>query len=218
MIPYFARRFILLTIFRHKIVLILLILCTSCTVPPPNEENPTPLYAIIPAHQSCIAPGDVQSWMLWALFGNDDDGIYGEGPKAHFCEDEPNTTDKFWRWWRRNPLHNFTFYVIGSADRFNSAFALLKVGDRGSCIFYPQYHPTEYPFDHIGLYLALHGGKPFLSLRFPWTRHRSFNFYCGWRCRGNFGMVLHPFKRTRIKCKYLDCNHLEEINLVQQKG
>lgn len=176
-----------------------MILCCGCSIPHPTTDNPAPLYSIIPKHRDCIPPGDPAAWTLWALFGNDDDGIYGEGPKAHFRIGEPNTTSKFWRWWLRNPLHNFTFYVIGSADRYNSAFALLKLSDRGCALLYPQFHPTEYPFDHAGIYLALHGGKPFLSLRLPWTTRRSFNFYIGWRCRGNFGFVCHPFKETKAK-------------------
>lgn len=41
--------------------------------------------------------------ILWALFGNDEDGPYGMFP--HTC----------WgavRWWLRNPLHNLCFHVI----------------------------------------------------------------------------------------------------------
>ncbi len=195
--PYFARRFILLTIFRLKKVLILLILCSGCTVPPPNEDNPTPLYAIIPPHRDEVQCGDIAGWTMWAFFGNDDDGIYGEGPQAHFCPELPNTCSKFWRWWLRNPLHNFTFYVIGSADRFNSAFSLLKIGDKGCSFFYPEAFPTEFPFYYGGIYAAMHGGKPFVSLRLPLSSQRVFNAYLGWRCRGNFGICLQPCKKIK---------------------
>lgn len=141
-------------------------------------------------------------WILWALFGNDDDGIYGEGPHAHFRVCRPNTTQKFIAWWLRNPLHNFTFYVIGSADRRNSAFTLLKCSDRGFTLCSKEKRKTtEYPFDYGGFYFALHGGKPFISVRIPWSPTRGVAFYCGWRCRGNFGIAFNPAKQIRFADK-----------------
>lgn len=178
----------------YKFLLILLFFFTSCSGYRPTSENPTPLYEVIPCHRSAVPPGDVASWMAWAIFGNDDDGIYGEGPKAHYYPNYPNTVGKFWRWWLRNPLHNFTFYVIGSADRQNSAFTVLKIGDKGCALLCKNRRKaTEFPFYHGGIYIAFHGGKPYVSMRLPITGKRCLNFYFGWRCRGNFGIKLQPF-------------------------
>lgn len=41
------------------------------------------------------------SWVLWALFGNDDDGLYG-----------PHADKSFWSWWWRNRWHNLCFRVL----------------------------------------------------------------------------------------------------------
>lgn len=41
--------------------------------------------------------------IIWALFGNDEDGPYGF---------YPHTTWGAIRWWLRNPFHNLTFHVL----------------------------------------------------------------------------------------------------------
>lgn len=43
------------------------------------------------------------TWLVWALFGNDEDGIYGM---------YPHTTWGAVRWWLRNPFHNLCFHVL----------------------------------------------------------------------------------------------------------
>ncbi len=49
------------------------------------------LYDIIPRHRSQIYWYDVPHWITWALFGNDDDGIFGEEPTSHFhCNETPS--------------------------------------------------------------------------------------------------------------------------------
>lgn len=51
---------------------------------------------------------------FWALFGNDDDGYFGDD---HWRAGRAKT---FWlaaQWWFRNPFHNLFFYVIGVGDR-----------------------------------------------------------------------------------------------------
>lgn len=54
---------------------------------------------------------DFWQYLLWATFGNDDDGIYGD------LSFNP-TQEKTWQiavlWWLRNPLHNAVYYVLGT--------------------------------------------------------------------------------------------------------
>jgi len=158
------------------------------------SENKTaalkhPLYHIVPRHRSQICWIDLPHWTTWALFGNDDDGIFGEEPSADYLPDERICATKALRWFLRNPLHNFTFYVIGGADRCNGEFDILRIDDTG--ISSGHYRcPARYTFPSKKsscFYVALHGGKPFVALRWIHCPHHQSDFYLGWRCRGNFG-------------------------------
>jgi hypothetical protein len=96
--------------------------------------------------------------------------------------DSPNAPDSyrpgqpgrvFW-WHLRNPCHNFTFFVIGLADR-----PFTRTGKFPE----PNFNPA--------------GGWNWTVCRYHWLRlpflsHQKgwFKFYCGWRSGGNFGMRL----------------------------
>ncbi len=96
--------------------------------------------------------------------------------------DSPNAPDSyrpgqpgrvFW-WHLRNPCHNFTFFVIGLADR-----PFTRTGKFPE----PNFNPA--------------GGWNWTVCRYHWLRlpflsHQKgwFKFYCGWRSGGNFGMQL----------------------------
>jgi len=61
---------------------------------------------------------DIRWWLklnpLWALFGNVDDGLFGD---LNF---NPQGKRSLWtaiKWWFRNPMHNLMFYVVGVADK-----------------------------------------------------------------------------------------------------
>lgn len=91
--------------------------------------------------------------------------------------DEPTAPDDYrvgeklrtLKWHLRNPFHNFTFYVIGIAD---------KEFTRTGC------------FREQGWTWAVcrHG---WLRLPFISYRRGGFTFYCGWRDRGNFGFKFN---------------------------
>ncbi|MFN4173668.1 MAG: hypothetical protein ACK4HV_00995, partial [Parachlamydiaceae bacterium] len=133
-----------------------------------------------------IESSDLKSKCLWALFGNEDDGIYGED--ANFLPNEPNDEKKARKWWIRNPMHNFCFYVIGSADKVNDEITLLKISKKGfDSLSYKPVGDTVFADKGTSLFIALHGKKPFISLRLG-SENRSFDFYMGWRERGNFGL------------------------------
>lgn len=141
-----------------------------------------PLYSVVPRHRCQIRPLDMGHWITWMLFGNDDDGLFGEGKKANYCLDTPPSTFKALRWTMRNPLHNFCFYVIGSAHRTNRKIALIDLKSKlnGSKFF-----------------IGFHGGKPFISLCFDYSSSRKGEFYIGWRERGNFGIKFLPFREKK---------------------
>ncbi len=112
--------------------------------------------------------------IIWALFGNDDDGIYGD---LNF---NPSQQKTWWiaiKWWLRNPFHNFTFYVIGLADIPESDYTR-----RG-----------RYPFTNFNPYM----GWNFTAITYKWlwlpfiSYEGEFGkFYIGWRDRGAFGFKL----------------------------
>ena len=104
---------------------------------------------------------------LWAIFGNNDDWP----PPAHCYPELPDWKRRGW-WLIRNPLHNFTFYVIGVADK--EYYFWGKTWGKGWNFAYIEYS-----------WLLL----PFVSYR-----GKSIEGYIGWRDRGNFGISLRPSK------------------------
>ena len=108
-------------------------------------------------------------------FGNLDD----PEPPEWYRHDDPARSRK---WYGRNALHNFTFYVVGIADK---EFA----------------HMGRYP----GELFNPHGGWNWTVCRYHWLwlplisyRSDRILFYAGWRTRGNFGLKLN-FRDARPK-------------------
>jgi len=98
-------------------------------------------------------------------FGNADDPVAPESYRPGKC-----CRNAYWR--LRNPCHNFTFYVMGVADK-----PFTRVGRFAQ----ENFHPNR------GWNWA---GCRYKCLRLPFLSYRRgvFKFYCGWRERGNFGM------------------------------
>ena len=94
-------------------------------------------------------------------------------PPSDYKADDPNR-DRKWQW--RNPGHNFTFYVIGIADK-----EFIRAGR----------HPNDVFRAGGGLNWAvsLRGLHP--PLLFVSYQGRHCSTYVGWRERGNFGMKLN---------------------------
>ena len=158
------------------------------------------LYQTIARHRDQIHWYDMGHWIAWALFGNDDDGIFGEA--NDFLPNWQPGLGKAICWGMRNPLHNFFFYVIGTAHCRNSAFVFCCLS-REKCELL-QYHPdahASFVGEGPSFYLALHGWKPFISMRLLWTRTKESRFYLGWRGRGNFGLTLVPLGNRKYKEK-----------------
>lgn len=78
------------------------------------------------------------------------------------------------RWHLRNPFHNFTFYVIGIADK-----DFERTGTHPEHVFNPDGGWTR----AVAKYKCWR--LPFVS-----CIRGDFKFYIGWRERGNFGLKL----------------------------
>ncbi|MEW6302072.1 MAG: hypothetical protein AB1705_01280 [Verrucomicrobiota bacterium] len=109
----------------------------------------------------------IQKWNPIWWFGNADE----PEPPDWYRPEDPNRRRK---WYWRNPLHNFTFYVIGIADK-----PFKRSGSHPEHVFNPKAGWTwavcRYKWWRL----------PFLS----YTRGHC-SFYVGWRERGNFGFKL----------------------------
>lgn len=112
--------------------------------------------------------------LIWALFGNDEDGV--DGP-SWFMPGAP-----LWQrrilWWWRNPLHNLVFHVWGVYGK-------------------PRLMKGRFPYDMFNPNGGLNWtttttvtrkNLPYVSLKFK--GHES---YIGWRpTSGAFGIAFRP--------------------------
>lgn len=106
------------------------------------------------------------SKIVWALFGNDEDGVYGSG--THYNPDGEETPWKAIGWWFRNPAHNFTHHVIGIYGKvFASKVAWQKGGWKKTIRVYGLKHLPYWEYQGGGI-----------------------QFYLGWRKSGAFGIAL----------------------------
>lgn len=105
-----------------------------------------------------------QKWNPIWWFGNVDDPV----PPDWYRPGSPN---RRWLWQLRNPLHNFTFYVIGIADK-----PFTRTGRFPNAVFAPEGGWNWAVARHQCVRL------PFLSYH-----GERWRFYLGWRERGNFG-------------------------------
>ena len=115
-----------------------------------------------------------QKWNpLWSL-GNADDPV----PPDWFRPGDPH---RRWLWRMRNPLHNFTFYVIGVADKDTT-----RTGKYPAHVFAPGGGWNWAVTRHRWLPL------PFVSFDGKYCRA-----YLGWRESGNFGGKVNFKRRSK---------------------
>ncbi|MCB1136558.1 MAG: hypothetical protein KDK78_09840 [Chlamydiia bacterium] len=201
-------------------------MCTPCTVQSRGTPYSDPcaeerrleaaqhwLYSVVPRHRCQIRWYDLGHWTTWALFGNDDDGLFGEEPSADFKPSCCPTTGVAGQWALRNPLHNMFFYVLGTAYcTHHSELALLELSPE--CVHFLCHRccaETVFSGDCNGLFIGLHGGLPFVSLHFDYGRR--FEFYFGWRERGNLGIKFRPAASRPPTTE--NCLESEETDPVQ---
>jgi len=108
---------------------------------------------------------------LWALFGNELDGVIGD------AKWNPERKDTLWiriKWWCRNPFHNLTWHVIGFAHlpsiRYDVNNEDVPGMNKAWSIKKDDPSQKKYPY---WLYIG-----------------KGWEGYFGWRGRGNFGIKL----------------------------
>jgi len=155
-----------------------------------KEALSHPLYNLIPRHREQIRWWDISHWITWNLFGNDDDGIFAE--ETNIYRNEPIGFPRFLKWTLRNPLHNFTFYTIGSAgEKEHHTYTLLRIDADGLTYFKKGDRGIVFAKGRNAFYLSFNDHKPFVSLKLSYFS-RQLRFYFGWRERGNFGIKFQP--------------------------
>ncbi len=108
--------------------------------------------------------------LAWLLFGNEDDGIYGD---ATWRAGRPRSFGLAVKWWLRNPCHNLTWYVLGIANR-DRLLVINKDSDAPGWV-----------------YGYLSAGW----LRLPFLAYNGrLVGYIGWRPSGAFGLKLRRGK------------------------
>jgi hypothetical protein len=150
------------------------------------------LYGIVPQHRSLIRPYDIGHTITWALFGNDDAGIFAESEKQKIdgYEDRPITTSLAIRWFLRNPFHNFTGYVIGSQGKKQDEFVLFAYNKKGATVTHSEKKASSKHHDDY-FFFGFHSFKPFFSITIPLSQGKVSRFYLGWRSHGSFGLKLN---------------------------
>lgn len=91
----------------------------------------------------------------------------------------PNARTRTFTWYLRNPFANFSKYVIGIEDKKS-----IRSGK----------YPDKIGNPHGGWNFAV-SRRHILILPFIDFKHGRFEFYSGWRQRGNFGMKLNLWQR-----------------------
>jgi hypothetical protein len=91
----------------------------------------------------------------------------------------PNARTRTFTWYLRNPFSNFSKYVIGIQDKKS-----IRSGK----------YPDKNGNPHGGWNFAV-SRRHILILPFIDFKHGRFEFYSGWRERGNFGMKLNLWQR-----------------------
>jgi len=131
---------------------------------PTNHPRIVSVHTNSPLHR----PTTAQKFNPCFWFGNVDDPL----PPEDYRPEDPHRVGK-WHW--RNSCHNFTFYVMGIADK-----EFVRTGRCPEVVFSPN------------------GGWNWAVCKYKWLRlpfvshqRKRFKFYVGWRERGNFGMKLN---------------------------
>ena len=115
----------------------------------------------------------VQKWNPFWSLGNADDPV----PPDWY---RPGASGRRMMWQMRNPLHNFTYYVIGVADKDTT-----RTGKHPAHVFAPD--------GGWNWAVARHRWCPLPFVSFESARCR---FYVGWRESGNFGGKINFRKRS----------------------
>lgn len=127
--------------------------------------------SIIKAKPRPDIPRGIIPLLLWAFFGNADDGPYGD--EKWRAGREPSV----WLavlWWCRNPAHNWCFYVLGIADE-----------DHWFCGSNDWGVTPGFSYHYVSA-----TGHWFTRPMFSYVGKKR-GYYIGWRPNGAFGISLN---------------------------
>jgi len=138
---------------------------------------------------------EISTWQkfnpVW-WFGNVDDPV----PPTWFRSEEKRRTFK---WHLRNPFHNFTFYVMGIADK-------------------PHVRSGRYPkrvSNPNGGWNFSIARRRIVYLPFVAYNRGRFDFYFGWRTRGNFGGKINFGAKRPPKTERNDSRTLTQPSAIR---
>jgi len=138
--------------------------------PPPDSAAPKPhWHSVVMVPRTNLPPIHFYNKInpIW-WFGNVDE------PRAPDWY-RPDGSCRNFMWYLRNPFENFSNYVIGVADKKTVRYGV---------------HPTVPGNPNGGWNFAVTRRRIVYLPFVDYKRHR-FEFYFGWRERGNFGMKLN---------------------------
>lgn len=117
-----------------------------------------------------VPPTNIFAYIIWSLFGNANDGVIGT---KSWNPEQKDTWLIRLRWWMRNPLHNFVFYILGNCHKDVTVYGFPSVD-----VFNPR----------DGFCFTI--GKTDRMI-YPFLSYRGlFKFYIGWRLGTSFGIKL----------------------------
>jgi|GEM_PF-1694680 len=157
------------------------------------EASSHPVYSFVPRHRDQVAWYDLGHLTTWAIFGNDDGGLFNEAKAKRAKRPVVISWQEALRCFCRNPFHNFSFYVIGQKGTPQSEFTLFAIRDGKMELWKTRKKGSTFPNrDRSSFFLGFHGYKPFISCRVLYGESSRSDFYIGWREKGNFGLKLIP--------------------------
>lgn len=158
----------------HLIIVVSMVMMVGCVSTRYSDVSKKPDASFF--HSAQPPPGGTQKWNPVWWFGNADDPV----PPDWY---RPGQGMRGALWQLRNPLHNFTFYVIGVHDK-----DFVRLGKQPGKVF-----PEGYGWN----YAVIERG--FLRLPFVAYQGRHVRWYALWREKGNFGLKFHRHQQDNKK-------------------
>lgn len=146
------------------------------------------LYKIIPFGKENVK---WYNWPLWAFFGNDNDGIFGERSEFFFpaWNDSKTTPWVAVKWWFRNPFHNFVRFTL--ERKHDTQYYVAQYTSENGWKFLFRDKADLWNTENKQISLSV---DPFLVAA---RGLLGFEMYLGWKPDGAFGAAFRVTNSTR---------------------